>query len=58
MIEKTQRRTLYMDKKAKQELLELFDNFARETQASSFAVNNLLNRTLGIIEKYDTPTEE
>jgi len=47
-----------MDKKAKQELLELFDNFARETQASSFAVNNLLNRTLGIIEKYDTPTEE
>lgn len=40
-----------MDNKAQQELNQLFNRFANETQASSFAVENLLNKTLRIVNQ-------
>ena len=40
-----------MNKQQQQKLNQLFYRFANETQASSFAVENLLNKTFGIIQE-------
>jgi len=38
-----------MNQKQVEKLNQLFNQFAKETRASSFAVSNLLNRTVRII---------
>lgn len=42
-----------MNQQIKQELERLFSQFANETQASSFATENLLNKTLRIVQKIE-----
>jgi len=37
----------------RQEINKLFSDFHQEEQSSSFAVENLLNRTIQIINKYE-----
>lgn len=41
-----------MKPELRQELSELFQRFANEEQASSFAVNSLLGQTIQIIQKH------
>lgn len=40
-----------MKNKTQEELNELFNRFANETQASSFAVENLFNKVIKIMQK-------
>ena len=40
-----------MNKQTQQKLNQLFNRFANETQASSFAMESLLNKTFGIIQE-------
>lgn len=42
-----------MKPKKLKKLEQLFNRFAQEEQASSFAVNNLLNQTIRIINESD-----
>lgn len=45
-----------MNQKQITKLENLFNKFANEEQASSFAVNNLFNRVLSIINKQEVQT--
>lgn len=47
-----------MNQQTQQELNQLFNKFANETQASSFAVENLLNKTLRIIQQNNKKDSE
>jgi len=42
-----------MKPQMRQEINKLFSDFHQEEQSSSFAVENLLNRTIQIINKYE-----
>ena len=43
-----------MNQQQKQKLIQLFNQFAQEEQSSQFAIENLLSRTLKIVEEGDS----
>ena len=43
-----------MNQQQKQKLIQLFNQFAQEEQSSQFAIENLLSRTLQIVEGGNT----
>ena len=44
-----------MENKQQQKLVQLFNKFAQEEQSSSFAVQNLLNQVLQILNENNQP---